>query len=182
MTNDPNEKAKCTERPHVKRQGTAYHEAGHAVITIVLGLPVTDVTIQFAEEDNANGSMTHPSPLMFDVTTQRERRTIARSQIIACYAGYPAELLTDPDADAALSQGDEENAFDLSRQYAVLPRSHRGYVGDDVHVGYLGRLKAKARRLVQTHQAEIAVVAAALLERTSLSGDEVKQLLQPAPR
>ena len=60
--------------------------------------------------------------------------------------------------------------LDMVRRY-LQPRSELEFVAE------VARLRAAARRLVAAERAKITVIAAALMQRGSLSGDEVVGLL-----
>lgn len=157
-----------TERTREQRMTTALHEAGHAVVHLHFGLPVTEVSI--VEAHDGCGAMIHPEALMADAPP-RKRRAIARQLILGCYAGLHAERFADPDVDASHGTHDEAEAFELSRKYGVLPR-RTSAIGDQEHMAYLGRLSEESRRLVNRRDAPIIVLASELLARGKMSGDE----------
>ena len=123
--------------------------------------------------EDYHGVCQHPNVLHYDAANLRERRRIARDMIVACYAGVHAQRLVDWDASDQDGASDQEDAFELSRQWQVLPR-RCSFVGDDIHFAFLEKLKAEAGRLVWRHLASIEALAAALVERTELDGDEAK--------
>lgn len=163
MGNSPNEKI-----------ATAYHEAGHAVVALAHGLTGFEVTIVPGED--SLGHYLHPGVLGYEIHGNRERRSLARDCILVSYAGMHAQRLVDPDADGSHGVGDESNAFDLSRDFEVLPRS-LSRVGDEQHWRYLDRLKKEAGRVVQQNRAPIKALAEALLEKKTLSGEEIRERL-----
>jgi hypothetical protein len=140
-------------------RATCWHEAGHAVAALVQGLTFNEVNV--AREGDQNGYCIQPSLLMYDVSSKRERRARARGCIIVSYAGIEAERLLDPDAPQWHGDADFQNAFETSRDYEVLPRG-ASFVGDEIHIAYLDRLRRQARRLVTQHQATIQRLAEAL--------------------
>ena len=152
--------------------GTCWHEAGHAVAALAQGLHV--ITVSVMAEQDWNGSCVQPSLLMYDA---RGRKQLARCCIISTYAGIEAERLNDPNASEELSQSDFDHAFEMSREYGVLPRGC-GYVGDDVHHAFLDRLRGEARRLVRRHRDEIRRLALALSKRRTLTGEQAKAVVQ----
>lgn len=158
-----------------KERGTAYHEAGHAVALLVQGLHVEQVSIR--AEDDYNGSCVQPSLLMYNVTSKRERKALARRCIISSYAGIEAERLIDPDAPEWHGQWDFQNAFEISREYVVLPRAC-AHVGDDLHDAFLLRLRREARGLVGRHRPLIDRLATALLRARTLTGDQARAVLE----
>jgi ATP-dependent Zn protease len=63
-----------TQRTTDPRRGTAYHEAGHVVVHLYLGLPLTEVTIAPNAEEDSLGHMDHPPPLRLDIPATRTAR------------------------------------------------------------------------------------------------------------
>lgn len=157
-------------------QATAYHEAGHAVVSLALGLAIDHVSILAGK--GYTGSCTGPSVLGYEAANQREQRSIARALILSCYAGMHAQRLVDPDAPEEQGFDDDADAFNLSQNCAVLPRSCQT-VGDEQHIAYLDRLRQEARRLVRRHRRAIGVLAQALLRRNELNAAEAKAIVQP---
>lgn len=157
----------------------AYHEAGHVVVATYFGLPTTDVTI--VRDGDALGMVKHPPPLMLDLGEARvgvARRQAARQMIIASYAGLAAERLVDARAPDFRGAADDANAMQLSREYAVLPR-HCGFVGDDLHLDFLERLRRDAGRLVKRLRPALDVPAQELLRRKTIPGDDAAAIVEP---
>ena len=161
---------------HLQEQKrTAHHEAGHAVIRLANGLDFHTLTI--IPDTDSIGRVRWSTVMDYDVETKRERRAIARSFIIALYAGFEAERQYDPAADATLSANDDDAAFEISQTCGVLPRT-ASYVGDDVHIRYLNRLRAEARKLVRIEWPKIVYLAEALLAGSgTMTRAEVEALL-----
>ncbi len=176
------------EDHEVPEIATAYHEAGHAVVQWHFGLPIFTVTI--IPEGDSLGSVAHPPITMIDMpASRRERRAAARQMILACFAGLHAERLIRPDAEEWRGQSDDDNAFDLSVEHGLLPRSC-GHVGDESHLAYLDRMKRESGRLVQhgtvTSHPEILLtqlireLAEELVRRKTMTGNEVDEFFEKA--
>lgn len=150
---------------------TAFHEAGHTVVGLYLGYIPGEISIAPSAEHDSHGHVTHGPPLMYDCRTARERKTLARQMILASYAGLPAQRLVDPTAAEYEGNSDDENAFWLSRTHGIFPR-WLSHVGDDRHHQHLARLKRESSRLVFMLRTAIEKLAEALLERTTLTGEE----------
>lgn len=157
------------------RLNTAYHEAGHAVVLLHYGLTPDSVSIRPAED--YFGIVKHPSPLMFNCSSLRERRSLAKDMIVGCYAGLEAERMVNPQAPDFHGDGDEQNVFDLCRSYGVVPRGC-GFIGDEVHRTYLEGLRRRARRLVRRLRPTINALAQTLLEKETLSGVEAEGIFK----
>lgn len=153
-------------------ENTAYHEAGHAAVSAYFELGPNSVTIQ--RGDDTLGSSTDPGIAMFDYDSRSTRSQTIRQMIMVCYAGLLAEMLFDPNAQAELSQGDETLAWNLLSDVSVR---HCSYVGDEVYVAALERLRRKAQKLVRSLWPEIEALAQALLTRKTLSKEEVEGIV-----
>ena len=158
-----------------KLWSTAYHEAGHAVAVLVYGLPINTITIR--ETEDSFGHVLKPSPMMFEVG-KRKRNQIVRQYIVSSYAGYEAERRFDPErADEGLSQDDLNNAWNLPREWE-LPIRGCSYIGDEAYERYLDRQQRQARALVTKHWRFVEMLAQALLERETLTGEDVEDLFR----
>jgi ATP-dependent Zn protease len=156
---------------------TAYHEAGHAVAALALGLSVNTISIVPDPDGECAGFVLSPGVLGYETSSSREQKEIARRCIVRLYAGMEAQRLVDPDPADYHDEDDEDNAFDLAREYALGPRG--GHVGDDRHRDYLERLRVKARRLIHRHRAAVDRLAEELLAHKELSGAEVERIVRP---
>ena len=176
MSEESNRIGEPTEHLIADRQGTAYHEAGHAVVSLVLGLIVERVSI--IAGDDSEGRCTGPSVLACHSSGRKAQRVTARANIVACFAGMPAQRLVDPQAPDYHGEQDDEDAFELSRQFEVLPRGC-SHVGDDRHWEFLNKLRTEAARCVRRNKQAIAALAQALLIQSELAGDAVERIVRP---
>ncbi len=128
-------------------EGTACHEAGHAVVCLALGMPFTELRVSPFRR-NRPGGVLGPTPFFTECENGRERRENARKSIIATYAGLPAERLVDPDAPERYGSSDDALALKNSIDYEVYPRYWERH-GDAYHLAYLERLRREAKRLVR---------------------------------
>ena len=161
------------EMRKVTREATAYHEAGHVVALIVQGLTFTSATIKPDEDTNSNGASRHPPVYGYYYDGMRDRRAMARKMAVASCAGYPAELLANPRADEALSEEDYDSVVDLIRDHGIGPRG--GFIGDDATWAWIERLKREARKLVLANRQKVERVALLLLERETISMQDVEE-------
>jgi hypothetical protein len=102
-------------------------------------------------------------------------RKVARRLIIVCYAGLEAQRWYNPEVSDEYSQIDSDDAFELSREYSVLPR-HGNAINDEDHHRYLRSLRGEAQRLVKRKWSIIEAVAAELLNRQTLYESDVKSI------
>lgn len=151
-------------------EATAYHEAGHAVITRRLGYTVHSVTIK--PGDDYQGLAVSDSPLFGRDPTLGgpESGTDERMQhrVIAALAGSVAERRFNPEIfDIENSSDDYEVVFDTCLRLG----------GDGDGASKVGEeLYQKTEALVSEHWLEIDRVARALLDRTELSGDDIERI------
>ena len=169
MGNTPSDNSKT------KIESTAYHEAGHAVAAIVQDLVIVSVTIE--PDEDSLGSCIGPGVFGYEYAGDRERKRIARDCILVSYAGLQAEKHFNPEAEEWRSDNDEENAFNMSREFSVLPRGCN-YVGDELHCKYLTRLQRKAHRLIIRHWQSVDAVAKAILKDKTLFHDQIKKIIR----
>jgi hypothetical protein len=133
----------------VERSRTAYHEAGHTVISYRLGFELGTTTIN---PDHAEGlaGFSQGEAEWFDGSRDRD-------YIISLYAGYATEKRYDPKADESTSSGDNNKAVELLQSHPDLSE---------------GELRQEAEKLVGQYWAEIEALAALLLGETTVSGDD----------
>ena len=124
-----------------------FHEAGHAVIAHILGVPISRVTL--------HGLST------------RSRPQDQANQAIVAYAGPIAE-----DRHRRYSVEQHRQMWAGAEWRADLVNAVR-YLGD----GDPKLALAQARQLVNEHWPSIELLAAALLARETLTGDEIAALL-----
>jgi ATP-dependent Zn protease len=143
----------------------AYHEAGHAVCGRVLKLRCGGATIV----PNGLGFDGHaivaaPLTINDDLIKRGEYRDFRSSvldKICVCLAGPQAETIAFGDADAS---GDVRQIKQWQSRY---------YISDaDVE-----RLRPQVHALLTKHWHSVEAVAAALLDRGTLSGEDIAALI-----
>lgn len=151
------------------RPSAAYHEAGHAVACVVLGVRLSWVKID--EGDFGGGDTAHSG---YEEDSPRER---IESLLIINYAGEIAEHWYRGRAGLARDRvGAQQDRLDAER---LLHRAG-GYVwAEDTQRAYQRYLRLRARDLVDHYAMAIEVVAAELLkpEVVLLTGDQVVALV-----
>ena len=135
----------------------AYHEAGHCAAAITYGIPIIAVTI---EADAGHLYRGH----------YRERADLALECMVTfCLAGPAAEeFFCGPIEDGADRADYEMARHYLKRQFTPLQLATE-----------FERLRDAAHRLVRTPWAQqrIRLLAAALLRRGTLTGDEIGTMI-----
>ena len=158
----------------LKQRATACHEAGHAVIGRVIGLPCGKVTI-VGDDEHELGHAIVADPIRTWERGDGPRKPLVEASCISLYAGAEAERVILGEVGDPVGDGyDNEKATSLIMIIGV--RGAR-YVGDDVWERYEARLRRRSNELVRLHQYRIERVATALEERGTLEGDEVDAIM-----
>ena len=181
------------ERPEWERYRVAVHEAGHAMIGIMLGFKLDRVSIAARGASAGHTVFTLEETILVKETLE--------ASVIKTLAGRAAEIIVLGSASRGAGGGDnsdlasatktlaamraslglsdrlfwhatEENVVHIARSDAVL----RDAIEDD-----LQRLHASALDMVRTHQRAIEILAKTLMYRVVLTGEDVSRLFG-APR
>lgn len=148
----------------------AYHEAGHAVVAVRLGVAIGRRGVSIVPGDGLAGSVhTH---LGFSGNPDQEittkMRMAAEHNAIICFAGEAAQRRFSPKSVRRIHwEGDRENAA-LLVSYFTGP--------DPELEWYLGWLRTRAENIVATPHVWVMItaVAEALMEHKRLTAGEVK--------
>lgn len=153
------------------RRAVAYHEAGHAVMRLELSRRLSRVTIR-PRGDILGHTKQRRSELDVDYFDPRDWRLTrwAQTEIMCALAGPEAERRLTGRRNNSGARSDDECVLDVALQA-------EGY-GDERRNAYVTWLKLKVRDWVAAPPvwAQIEALAKALLERDTLSGDEVRQV------
>jgi ATP-dependent Zn protease len=153
------------------REATAYHEAGHAVAQYYLRLPIRKVTIVSDKEKGTLGHCESKGPLYLkgidlDISPAKQDRIFRKIQ--ALLAGNVAQQRFNKRSVRKWhASSDYRKAVDLAIRVTDT---------DGVRL-LLGWLRHGTECLVQTRWREIEAIAAALLERKTLTGDEIREII-----
>jgi ATP-dependent Zn protease len=163
------------KRSERERQATAYHEAGHAVVSVDVGLSVKYVAIHLdLVEGNAGVCQGGKSPSWAQPeidATGRTRRWIEQV-IMVLLAGGEAERRFVGRRNHKGASSDYQKAVDIGSYICN---------GDmEETQAYLAWLAVRTRNLLAREDiwAAVKAVALALLVRSELSGREVKRIIQ----
>lgn len=152
-------------------EGTAYHEAGHAVVGAIRGRPPLYVTIIAA--DGASGKTEFPEDWLDEYKghfgDSPRKHVYIETRILTGVAGTIAHDLHCPErAHDAGDKFDEQNAIELIESYAGWADSDRD--------SYFQQLRERARSLLQANWPWVKAVARALIEHKTLQREEVMGL------
>jgi ATP-dependent Zn protease len=141
--------------PRQYRRSTAYHEAGHAVISIVEGAELGQISI--VPDGSDRGRTMLPLPESFDpiVLSGIELRAVIEPWIAAKLAGAAAER-------AAMGHGHRVRGARNDRQHAEEAASWVALSEEEARL-YLGWLKVRVDELVEREWPAIEKLATHLL-------------------
>jgi ATP-dependent Zn protease len=157
-------------KPTREKITTAIHEAGHAVLGRVLTLVCDSATIK-PDHDSAGHSLTHdPWACIYEWEKRgkvREPDAVWHARIIGFMAGAEAEA----ELLGAVPRGDSDDRYQIELMAEQLYRDKISWEKLEP------RLRAMTRMLVRRHRVLIARVADALIDRTTLSAEELDKLV-----
>jgi len=149
----------------------ALHEAGHAVAHHVLGIAFDVVTVVPSDDAGTLGHVTTNTGASNLIqlnygSRNREIAALARDHIICTLAGMAAEDVLLGNIYEAGCRRDVEQAMIDSQYRSRVPHA------------YFGKRKTDARKLIRENTSAVRAVAAALLERQSLTWCEVEAVFR----
>jgi ATP-dependent Zn protease len=156
---------------------TAFHEAGHVVIAVHLGLEIGPVTIVPVKGSGPGegflGCSEVNNPLLSWRRGDGRKRPLMERYVVALFAGCAAEGVLR--GEEQMVDGDDE--VKASRWLAEMAPRRCGTFGSPVFEQYVRKLKRRTIRLVKYHFAEIRTIAELLLERKTLRRYEIFEAL-----
>ena len=179
---------KIRKRIDERRQKTAYHEGGHAVMAEYLGYPILKVSI--LPEGNTRGRCSREATV-YDGLGEAEARTHAENNILISFAGHAAESLlhrhyAPHTTDYIALHG---GGYDCKKAWALLPRILGELDADatrwerKAHMrvcrAYLNYQVARSYKLIRSQCLKVAVKALAneLLGWDELSGADAQEIM-----
>ena len=156
-----------------ERKATAYHEAGHAVIGVVLGRTPTAVDIVYDASGNAGHTQFAPDlPKDFKryFNQTPEKRRYLEMRVLIALAGTAAHDFLCP--GRAHDEGDNRD----ERAAMQMIEESRSWGHD--HDRYLETLKIHVREKVTKHWTKIVLTAEMLLRCNRVSGADLISLFR----
>jgi len=154
----------------------AYHEAGHAVIHWVLGIPQRHATIKPDPNGRSLGHVEIRRPRWFrEPRTPKEeerRRLYAENEILALLAGRIAQSRY---AGKRISWG-FENDYQQVRNLVSVISYH-----NDVSFAFLKYCEKQTVRMVEANWPQIAEVAKQLMTHTTLDSSQIQHIIASIP-
>jgi hypothetical protein len=152
----------------------AYHEAGHAVLTLRCGRKLESVWIGDSADDGGNSQHYDPLWHKSDATGVLEiagdDMAMALAGLHIALAGVYAQRKFTGNAHIPMAKSDKHDVENFFVHSSLSDADIRQATRE---------AKANTKSLVAHYWSDIERVAAALLERRKLSGDEVRELLSP---
>lgn len=160
MPSEIEEQQQFMRLPGVNRSRMAHHEAGHAVVALVVGLRLIEV--QIGERD---GYSEHEPKDDAELFAQRGEIEARRALVVMQLAGWCAQHAWDSRCGAFGCEGDAEKvAFNLKP------------LGELTNRWQFDELKAESERLVAAHWGAISRLAGELLVLGTLSGNQAAEI------
>lgn len=157
----------------MKLQATAHHEAGHAVVAFLLGFRVTSATI-VPGSDYAGMVVYRPRGKVDLKSATAVMRIKAEDWIISILAGDIAQRRYDPRSSRHWhGTADRSHATDIALSLCGSGESA---------TAYLAWLSIRTKDMVHGRWPIVEKIATLLLERKTISGDELRAAILPAPR
>lgn len=166
-----------------ERRGSAYHEAGHAVACLVLGLPFKNVTIKRSPDNKYDGH------IRYDFRRNgRDPKTWTREKILAhatqflCGAaaeGYDQRYRHRQIDPCAGAKSDQEMASFLILCIHCPLDEEVTEAQRDAMLADVNAVSERAVVLVRDNFQKIRKVALALQKRGTLTFDEIVALIRP---
>lgn len=164
----------------------AYHEAGHAVMTYLAGLPIARASI-IGSTSGVGGAVFQSDK----DTGQFMTRSEYEWQIKICFAGRASEKIKFNDvSDGASSDIKQATNYIYAYICKVGMDSEFGMLDIDVLKqntpfavpveamrALANRLMDEATKILESNYDMVEIIAKALLEKETISGDEIKELL-----
>jgi hypothetical protein len=169
-------------RPHTTRgdrhrRGVAAHEAGHALVCWLVDVTVETVTIRWS--GTSHGALVHsgsPSPDSLLRILLAGEAAVARASRHGWFeeaALVEQRLAENPQPKDAGVTSDAESIE------AVLEQLHPG--DPDAQERALLETREWVEAAVEQHWSQIHLIADALLRETTLSGEEVRRIIETKP-
>lgn len=152
----------------------AYHEAGHALAAVVLGMRVTVASIE-AKGSPPAWRLRGGVIASFDHEGAKSRRDAERAAT-AGLAGEQAELLWSQEKPWRRQKSSRDASFSGDRAY--VESTLQPFIKNSADKRRtIRRLKITSRTLLMKRWTSVEALAAKLAQRKALSGAEVKRLI-----
>ena len=163
-------------------QVVCYHEAGHAVASVVLGRKVLFVEVDSGEDVHGiphHGRTSNP-PLNAKKGLKIKQLDIEAQIALAGPLAHAKAF--DLDTSGIEDPGDRAKASELLRMILSVPQVQAEYGDESRLPDLLEECKDRTRQLLEDHWGAVERVAGELRTRRSLTGARVRQLVKQKRR
>lgn len=163
---------------------TAYHEAGHAVASLVCRDFVG--RMEFVESEDGPLAQTETwelePPLVTDGGSVVKKEAYSHEEL-AAYEDAIRILMSGPAAEARYADRDFQTALERnpSDNKKINAISHSVWRDYDLVDQLAGRLRDDSIQLVEEHWLAIEALAVAFEEKRSLSGEQIREVVYSVP-
>ncbi len=164
----------------MEKEKFAYYLAGKAFAMAYLGGHVFRVTIKPNEDGTFNQHLQTPQLYQYNNANKRTMSKYARYEIISTFAGYPGTQIYDFHGDDEYQEEDFSTAWYFAQKYAYM--KWVSSIPSEEFYEYMNSWKRKAKRIIYNNWPYVAKLAKLLLERETLSGDEIKEFCDSLPK
>ena len=157
-------------------ESTAYHEAGHVVVAIRLGIPFSSATIVPGEDYLGmvmSSAMRRRGQRLTDLDQKHIMWDIAGPLCERMYTGYEGDF-AEPEITRALDICEGRMTVEASVD--------DGYIGGDAGIRRLERLIKRTRRILDADWHIVEHVAQALLQEQTLSRQKIRSIVERAKK
>lgn len=161
-----------------ERRITAWHEAGHAVAAVLLGIEVSVVSVLPDAEGLGRYSRTDTE---LPILARGAPSSRTGRLLLVALCGLAAQRLIQPDAHDRDGRDDLWGARTVEPLLGEYPsRADRRAAWTAARQVVILAARQQAADLVQRHRRRIELVASALMERDELTGEEVRRIVAEA--
>jgi ATP-dependent Zn protease len=144
-----------------ERLAISTHEAGHALVSLALGLDVSMATILADEDSTGHIELVDP-----DAGSLADRASVR----LASHEALVAYGELTPETERGCAKDLRE-----ARAFALASTNGDESAADEL----LAELRSKVREIIFDRSADLGAIALALLEHWTLTGSELKELISP---
>lgn len=163
-----------------EKQAVAYHEAGHAVVAMLQGMPLRSISVERTDDSGGETDLQEigmPVEELGEIVEDGRRPTALEVVILEQHmrmslAGEIAQFHFAPESVHAFHA-----SFDMKfLGFLQLIAGSKAEVD-----AWFGLLRIQTESLINRHWKMIEAIATALLDRERLTGDEALEVLRTTP-
>jgi ATP-dependent Zn protease len=160
---------------------TAVHEAGHAVVSVVLGFECQSVTIVPDYDDESAGAVVRDGDQYAALERWEERGRSYRNEDVALRAMaiiWAAGAAAEIELLGSCEGGDGDDRYNITNVASSVLGEYAGPEDDARWDRWYAMIDRQARHLVRRHRDKIEKLAHELMSRQTMSGQEIDAFLR----